>query len=224
MGSYCGGASSFVGLAGDDDLMQMACDFGYYGNTGGGEYVEGGDDSSDEEPATNCLSVFPGYEVSFVTAHYNDSVTLGNKAGLPSTWILGWSAQESGWGGATSKDALINKNPNNYFSWHGQGNVKCPPGANKNAGCFSSYLAAGNTALFSTQNYFDYGGKKPHTGTTAASILASMLSKGPTAAFDALQRAGYTPSKGYGKSVASDIGIVQNIEDCLSSQNGLPKP
>jgi hypothetical protein len=169
--------------------------------------------------APPCDTTFPTYEVSFVEAHYLNSVSLGSQAGLSASWVLGWSAEESAFG----TGSVFGRNPNSYFSWHGQGDAKCPPGANKLVGCFSSYYAAGMTALFSTQNYFNFNGQTGHNGgVTAAGILSSLARQGAAVAFQALATAGYTPSAGYGVSVATDISTVQAIVDCLSSEHALP--
>lgn len=169
-------------------------------------------------PQQDCRSDYAGYQVTFVMSHYVDSVTLGTQAGIPSTWVLGWSAEESGWGGVTANAAIM-RHPNNYFSWHGTGDVSCPPGVSTILGCFSSYYAAGRTALFSMNNYFNYKGYPQHQGVTAGMILLDQYGSGanPAQAFQALRNAGYAADQRYGARVAADVLTVRSIEDCLTS-------
>jgi len=188
---------------------------------GGSGPVGSGNDDEDQKPQSNCLSNFSTAQVNFVTAHYADSVSLGSQAGIPSTWVLGWSAQESGWG----VQGAILRNPNNFFSWHGKGDARCPKGAIKVEGCFTSYYAAGSTALFSINNYFHYHGLPVHAGVSAGSILLNQYQSGASAsqAFQTLANSGYVTNAGYGVSVSTDIGVSQQVEDCLSSLSMLPR-
>lgn len=108
----------------------------------------------------------------------------------------------------------------NYIGWKGQGDVSCPPTANKNFGCFSGFFASLDTALFSTANYFQFMNQQ--TGVPAATILSSYYKAGlsVTSAFDALAHAGYTPDAGYGAAVATRDGQVLTVENCLR-QDGI---
>lgn len=179
------------------------------------------DEGPPESP--DCLAGFAGYQVDFVIAHYTDSVALGKEAGIPSTWILGWSAEESGWGGATSTP-IIDRNPNNYFSWTGKGDAPCPEGASTAFGCFTSYSAAATTALFSANNYFKYKRYPRHVGVTAGAILLSEYKSGSSAAkaFDALSATGYAKDPKYGAKVSNTVSTVTLIQNCLGALGRLP--
>jgi hypothetical protein len=111
----------------------------------------------------------------------------------------------------------VNKN---FFSWGGKGNSDCPANAASPWGCFDSFSSSGKTALFSTQNYFSYGGQSPVATST---ILTDQFSNGAsiTTAFDVLAVSGYTPDKGYGAGVASRTAQVKKTEDCLRSIGAL---
>ena len=147
--------------------------------------------------------------VNFVTAPYADAVTLGKQSGVAQDWILAWSADESGYGVSS-----IAKKSGNYFGWHGPGDIKCPRGTNKIAGCFSSYYASGSTALFSTKNWFHYNGKYH---VSAASILIQYTNAAQ--AFQALSNAGYNNNPNYGSEVAGSyfLGNIDGIENYLRS-------
>jgi len=166
-------------------------------------------------PTPDCLTGFATFMVNFVLAHYTDSVALGSQAGIPQDWILAWAADESGYGQST-----IAKN-GNYFGWHGSGNVRCPG----ITGCFNGtdpFLASGNTALFSTKQWFRYNGK---VHVTAATILSDQYSNGATAAgaFSALQQAGYNGNVNYGSDIQGQyfLGNIDGIENCLRSKGQL---
>ena len=168
----------------------------------------------------DCEKQLSPYEVDFVKQHYDDSVSLGSLANIPDTWVLGWAAEESDYGGH-SKTAAIRRNPNNYFSWHGAGDAKCPPGANHSLGCFSSFYSAGAITLFSTFDNFHYGDLTAHVQT--AFILADQFGNGalPAQAFSALEQAGYNSDSNYGNKVSDHIDVVASIEKCLKSKGEL---
>jgi hypothetical protein len=94
----------------------------------------------------------------------------------------------------------------------------------KSLGCFSSYYAAGETALFSMNNYFNYNGFPKHAGVTAGMILLNQYLSGASAgqAFQALGAAGYSTDTGYGANVSKDIGVATSIENCLRAIGQLP--
>jgi hypothetical protein len=76
------------------------------------------------------------------------------------------------------------------------------------------YLGSGTAALFGS-NFFSYGGS---VGVPAASILADQFLQGASTAqaFQALANAGYDPgNRQYGERVASVVGLVQRVIDCL---------
>jgi len=167
--------------------------------------------------SSDCIEGFPAEDVGFVVANYADAVALGSKAGVPQFWVLGWSALESYWG--TRGIVLSN---GNYIGWSGSGDVPCPPSANKGFGCFSGFDASLNTALFSTSNYFKYGGQQYHI--PAGTILSDQFGKGASvqSAFDTLAHAGYTPDQGYGLGVSSRSQQVIRVEACLRRDGILP--
>jgi hypothetical protein len=89
-------------------------------------------------------------------------------------------------------------------------------------GCFDSFFASGDTALFQPQRYFHYKG---HYGVSSASILSDQFGHGASAAqaFQALAAGGYNTNPSYGVTVAGPdwLGRVDAIEDCLRSRRGL---
>jgi RHS repeat-associated protein len=175
----------------------------------------GGGGSPPPKPKHDCLDDLPAFEVGFVTSHYADSVELGTQAGIPQDWVLGWSAEESYWG----TEGVVTGS-NNYFGWHGRGDVPCPPGANKITGCFSSFYASGETALFSKQNWFRYKGK---VHVPSADILSDQYKNraSATQAFQTLSNAGYNSDSSYGSKVANDVAEVDRVERCLRSKGML---
>jgi hypothetical protein len=180
------------------------------GNGGGGN----------DAPEPDCASAYTAAQLNFVTADYGASAQLASSTGVPSDWILGWGAQESGWG-VTG----ITPTQGNYYGWHGAGNIKCPNGMNlqNNAGCFSSFYQSASTALTSTNNWFHYtfpGQKTASWHVSSASILASQIKSGASAgqAFQALANSGYKNDSSYGTTVAGLIITVDAIENCLRSK------
>lgn len=147
--------------------------------------------------------------VTYVTGHLADAVRLSGLSAVPQDWILAWSADESAYG----TSSIANKS-GNYFGWHGKGDIPCPSGTNKLTGCFSGYYASGNTALFSTKNWFHYKGQYH---VSAASILTQYTNAAQ--AFQALSNAGYNNNLNYGSQVAGSyfLGNVDGIENCLKS-------
>jgi len=172
------------------------------------------------QQSDDCERSFQRSHVRFVEAHYADSKRLGTAAALPDTWILGWSAEESGWG--SGRTAQQNTN---YFSWAGPGNVRCDARSNpnRNFGCFTSYLDSGIAALFSYDNFFKYQGCTTHGCTNSAYILWHEFQGGASAvqAFQSLADAGYITESNYGIKVGTSINEVGAIEDCLRSKGRL---
>ena len=74
-------------------------------------------------PEPDCTSSYTTAQLAFVTATYRASGALEGGTGVRSDWILGWAAEESGWG-VTG----ITPTQGNYFGWHGSGDILCPNG------------------------------------------------------------------------------------------------
>jgi RHS repeat-associated protein len=167
----------------------------------------------------DCSSQFGGswsLWSGFVTAHYSDTVSLGKAADLPNDWIMAWASVESAWG-----QGAVTQATGNYFGWASVGDIPCAGGAATfhNDGCFSSFEASAMTALFSTNNRFNYGG---YTGISSAAILSDNAYDGAAAAFQALANAGYNtnPVNGpkYGATIGSRVGLIDKAEDCLRTK------
>ncbi len=162
--------------------------------------------------------------VDFVEAHYSDAVRLSNGSGVPVEWILGWAAEESGYG-----QGRFARLQNNYFSWRGNGDIVCPESAQGNPfGCYSSFLASGIDALFSRENYLRYltcniPAVNQRGCVTVAEILKDQIFKGASVqgAFQAVRDAGYASNPNYGASVRRKVNDVTLTINCLKSQGRL---
>ena len=123
--------------------------------------------------------------------------------------MLGWGSVESGWGVGG-----ITLGNNNFFGWHGQGNMLCASTANKYAGCFSGDSNAG----FYASGYFALFSDQTKSGVPYGQILANNASGGAAAAFQAVANAGYRQSSSYGSVIAGKINLDQQVEACLTTK------
>jgi RHS repeat-associated protein len=206
----------------DDPVFTCFGDGG--GGTGGDQPTQPAKPSSPCNPTGNAAIQ---QRIQFITSNYAAANEISSGTGslfavaIPTDWILGWSALESGWGSTAYTSGQSPQFTGQYFGWGGKGNMQCPPGAG-NFGCFSSFGVAADVALFSTYNYFQYGGQ---TGIPESEVLESALAEGlsATTAFNNVADTGYVqPNQraNYGAGVNTRIGQVDALIDCMK-QNGL---
>ena len=126
---------------------------------------------------------------------------------IPAYFILGWSASEVGW--SPKLHAL-----NNYFNYHGPGDVKPCPGS---YGCYTSFYDAAFNALMDRNRYFYYD------GIFEPSVWQILMSAGAktgsiSQAFQAVANAGDDRgNSNYGENALQAISIAVSVVSCLAS-------
>jgi hypothetical protein len=167
--------------------------------------------------------------LSFVADNYGNAVAAGGGLGISSSWLLGWSAEESGWG----QSAIARQN-GNYFNMSApsgtggwQGAVACPAGAVAGWACFNSFAGSLNAALQTTHATWNYPGI---ANPSAAQVISAVLQVNPSASasevFQAVANAGFDPvgtstNAGYGNRVQGRAADVQRRIDCLQDNGYL---
>ncbi len=197
--------------------------FTCFGDGGGG--TGGTLPTQPPRPTTPYPECNPGgtktAQLDFVVANDTAATVVAAQYGVPTSWVLGWGAYESGSG----TNALAENN-SNYFSesvpkggvtggWAGA--IPCGAGATGAAtamsagwACFSDFQDSANAAFAST---------------TYGSLIESMLAQNPnvsaSAVFQAVALAGYDKKDGqagtYGPDVSKMIGDMAADVLCLQS-------
>ena len=194
-------------------------EFGGTSRGGGSGSGSGKGDPDPEPPKSDCTTQFGGswsLWSGYVIQYQPDAASLGqtaqqayNTSAPIGQWVLGWGSVESGWGVGG-----ITLGNNNFFGWHGQGNMLCASTANKYAGCFSGDSNAG----FYASGYFALFSDQTKSGVPYGQILANNASGGAAAAFQAVANAGYRQSSSYGSVIAGKINLDQQVEACLTTK------
>ena len=158
-------------------------------------------------------------DLSFVRANYKWAALLGALYGIPTDWILGWSASESGYG--TSPIAQKNGNffneslPSGSATGGWTNAVPCGAGTSAGWACFPDFAASAVGALNSKY------------ASMLSSAYASNPSVNPATLFQQVADYGYDPkgsptNPGYGNRVQQTIQGVDTRVDCLSLWGYLP--
>jgi len=163
--------------------------------------------------------------LAFVSDNYNAALCLAAESGVSVSWLLGWAAEESGYGG--SPQAGANQNhvneslPKGSVTGGWVNAVACPAGSASGWACFNSFYDSFYAALYTQHQSWSYPGQ---TNPSVLSIISAVLSANPNATesqvFQAVAGAGFdakgSPTNaGYGDRVQNvTAGVIKRLK-CL---------
>ena len=157
--------------------------------------------------------------LEFIADNYDDAAAIGKKYGVPTDWVLGWAAEESGYGHVDPQASIQNNFYNESLPKNGvtggwAGAVPCPANAVAGWACFNSFYDSANAAL-------------NKVGQTIANILSQNPTDSIADVFQAINNiyhwdTGDDASR-YGQKIQNVIsGNASNLDkriDCLK-KNG----
>ena len=197
----------------------------------------GGDGGAPPQPTSSCLDGLKPRDVSFVSAHFGDalSLSLGSFDAMNAVFILAWSGVESGVGTSNiarqnnnffslrdckwnnrTQTCVANRDPSHVAPWSNA--VACGSfggpviGGTKNLG-FACFTGDG---FFTSASDAMYGGRGP----SAVAIAQSMPGASPAQLAQAIANKGFCTEGnclvgGYGRQVQSMYKELDAVVDCL---------
>ncbi len=143
----------------------------------------------------------------FVAANYSAASSLSAEFNVPTDWILGWAASETGYG--SSGPALNNGNYYNQTTNNWSGAITCGGGTVSGYACFASFLASATSVLESKYGAAIQADLAANPTMSAASIFQQIANLG----FDPK---GSTTNAGYGGRVSN---VIQGVDDRIKCLN-----